>query len=128
MRRYSKVLKQAASFSFTIFIALVIRWGFAEAYVIPSRSMEPTLLIHDHIFVNKWIYGLRVPFTSEWLMHFQKPKRGEIIVFKNPKQPDIFLIKRVIGLPGDKIEYRSNQLVARILSWDCLVSYPLVRV
>lgn len=98
------------SFAVAIGIALVIRWALIEAYVIPSASMLPSLLIHDHIFVNKAVYGVRIPFSEKWLMHFKKPERGEVIVFKYPKDPNIFFIKRIVGLPGDKIFYENNKL------------------
>ena len=98
------------SFGIAIGIALIIRWGLIEAYVIPSASMLPSLLIHDHIFVNKALYGVRVPFSEKWLMTFKKPERGEVIVFKFPKDKDIFFIKRIVGLPGDKISYENGKL------------------
>lgn len=98
------------SYAFAIGLALTIRWGIAEAYVIPSGSMLPTLLLHDHIFVNKLVYGLRVPFSKAWLMRFSSPKRGEIIVFKHPKEEGTFLIKRIIGVAGDKISYDGRDL------------------
>jgi len=79
-----------------------IRWGFVEAYVIPSGSMLPSLLIHDHIFVNKLTYGLRVPFSENWLVKFSEPKRGEVIVFKFPKDMSTFFIKRIVGEAGTK--------------------------
>ena len=93
-----------------VFIALFIRWGFVEAYVIPSGSMLPSLLIHDHIFVNKLVYGVRAPFSENWLFKFSEPKRGEVIVFKYPKDMSTFFIKRVVGLPGDKIYYENGTL------------------
>jgi signal peptidase I len=93
-----------------VFIALFIRWGFVEAYVIPSGSMLPSLLIHDHIFVNKLTYGLRVPFSEKWLVKFSEPKRGEVIVFKYPEDMSLFFIKRVVGEPGDKVYYENNTL------------------
>lgn len=98
------------SFIIAIGIALFIRWGLMEAYVIPSASMLPSLLINDHIFVNKFIYGLRVPFSEKWMVKFQEPKRGEVIVFKYPVNPDIFYIKRIVGLPGDKVLYQRGKL------------------
>lgn len=98
------------SFAIAIGIALIIRWALIEAYVIPSASMLPSLLIHDHIFVNKLVYGVRLPFSSSWVARFKKPERGEVIVFKFPKDPDIFFIKRIIGLPGDKILYENGKL------------------
>ena len=93
-----------------VFIALFIRWGFVEAYVIPSGSMLPSLLIHDHIFVNKLTYGLRVPFSESWLAKFNEPKRGEVIVFKYPKDMSTFFIKRIVGESGDKIYYENGTL------------------
>ncbi len=100
----------AGSFALAILIALTIRWGFMEPFVIPSPSMLPALLIHDHIFVNKFIYGLRVPFTDHYFIHFEKPKRGQVIVFRYPDNPSIFYIKRIIGVPGDKIYYEKDNL------------------
>jgi signal peptidase I len=98
------------SFLTAILLALFIRWGFLEAYVIPSGSMLPTLLINDHIFVNKFIYGLRVPFSEDWLVKFKPVERGEILVFKHPREMGTFLIKRVVGLPGDKIYFENGTL------------------
>lgn len=98
------------SFAVAIGIALIIRWALLEAYVIPSASMLPSLLIHDHIFVNKLVYGVRLPFSEKWLKHFKNPERGEVIVFKYPKDPNVFFIKRIVGLPGDKIFYENNKL------------------
>lgn len=98
------------SFVVAVLIALTIRWAFVEAYVIPSPSMLPTLLIHDHIFVNKFVYGLRVPFTDHWMAHFESPKRGDVVVFRYPDNPSIFYIKRVIGVPGDKIYFENGNL------------------
>lgn len=91
-------------------VALAIRWAFIEAYVIPSGSMLPTLLIHDHIFVNKLVYGVRVPFAKSWITRFADPKRGEVIVFRYPEDESIFFIKRVVGIAGDKIQYDQGEL------------------
>jgi signal peptidase I len=98
------------SFAVAILIALTIRWAFMEAYVIPSSSMLPSLLIHDHIFVNKFVYGLRVPFTENWMFNFGEPKRGEVVVFKFPEDMNMFYIKRVVGVPGDKVYYENGNL------------------
>ncbi len=98
-------LKGLASWAFAIFAALTIRWGIAEAYVVPTGSMEPTLEVNDHIFVNKLAYGVRIPFSKVWLAKFQEPKRGDVVVFRYPKDEGTFYIKRVIGLPGDEILY-----------------------
>ncbi len=93
-----------------ILAALTIRWGLFESYVIPTGSMLPSLLINDHIFVNKLVYGLRVPFSENWLVKFKEPERGEIIVFKHPNEMGTFLIKRVVGVPGDKIAFDAGTL------------------
>ncbi len=100
----------AGSFIVAIGIALVIRWAVMEAYVIPSASMLPSLLIHDHIFVNKMVYGVRVPFSEQWLIKFRDPKPGEVIVFKYPVDKSTFFIKRVVGVPGDTIEYKNGRI------------------
>ena len=83
---------------------LAFRWLLFEPYVIPSGSMIPTLLIHDHILVSKFAYGVRIPFTKSWLFKNQDPKRGDIVVFRSVEDNGFFMIKRVVGLPGDKIE------------------------
>lgn len=90
---------------FLVLIALTVRWGIAEAYVIPTGSMEPTLQVGDRIFINKMAYGVRVPFSKVWLTKFTEPQRGDVIVFKYPGDENIFYVKRVIGLPGDEVEY-----------------------
>lgn len=100
----------AGSFVIAIGVALGIRWAVMEAYVIPSGSMLPSLLIHDHIFVNKMVYGIRAPFSENWLVEFKKPEPGEIIVFKYPPDKSTFFIKRVVGIAGDKIEYRDGKI------------------
>ncbi len=92
-----------------ILVALTIRWLFLEAFVIPSGSMLPSLLVHDHIFVNKMAYGVRVPFSKKWLFKFSGPKSGEVAVFRNPED-EVFYIKRVVGLPGDKVFYEKGNL------------------
>src|SRR3954462_2172628 len=81
-----------------ILIALALRAFVIEAFKIPSSSMYPTLEIGDHIFVNKFIYGLRIPWTNTKLFELRGPKRGEVIVFIQPCMPDRDYIKRVIAL------------------------------
>lgn len=100
----------AGSFFIAVAIALFIRWALVETYVLPSGSMLPTLLVHDHIFVNKIVYGLRVPFSEKWILKFQKPKRGEVMVFKYPADTSQFYIKRLIGLPGDRVFFENGNL------------------
>jgi signal peptidase I len=94
------------SLAFSILVVLILRWAFFEPYVIPSGSMIPTLLVHDHILVNKFSYGIRIPFTSFWVVRFGLPQRGDVIVFRSVDDEGIFLIKRVVGLPGDEIQVK----------------------
>jgi len=91
-------------------VALFIRQFIVEAFKIPSGSMIPTLTIGDHLLVNKFIYGPRIPFTDNRLFTWKEPQRGEIIVFKYPENEDKNFIKRVIGIPGDKIEIKDGKL------------------
>jgi signal peptidase I len=91
-----------------ILIALALRAVVLEAFKIPSSSMYPTLEINDHIFVNKFIYGIRIPFTTIKLFEWRKPKRGEVIVFIQPCEPDRDYIKRVIATESETVEVRCN--------------------
>src|SRR4051812_33850725 len=91
------------SFALAVGLAPLVRWALFEAYVIPSTSMLPALLVHDHIFVNKIIYGIRVPFSDRWLVRWNDPQRGEVIVFRSKASPDQYYIKRIAGLPGDRV-------------------------
>jgi signal peptidase I len=91
-------------------VALFIRQFVVEAFKIPSGSMIPTLTIGDHLLVNKFIYGPRIPFTDTRLFSGKEPKRGEVIVFKYPENEDKNFIKRVVGLPGDKIQIINGKL------------------
>jgi signal peptidase I len=92
-------------------VALILRQFVVEAFKIPSGSMIPTLDIGDHLLVNKFVYGPRLPFTDIRIFTGKEPKRGEIIVFKYPKNEKKNFIKRVVGLPGDKIEIKKGQLI-----------------
>jgi signal peptidase I len=91
-------------------VALFIRQFVVEAFKIPSGSMIPTLTIGDHLLVNKFVYGPRIPFMDTRIFTWQVPQRGDIIVFKYPENEDKNFIKRVIGLPGDKIQITSGRL------------------
>jgi len=93
-----------------VIIALFIRTFVVQAFKIPSSSMEPTLLVGDHILVNKFIYGIGIPFTETKLLKFKNPKRGDTIVFIYPKDKKKDYIKRVIGTEGEKVEIIRNRI------------------
>ncbi|HEY0706652.1 MAG TPA: signal peptidase I, partial [Polyangia bacterium] len=82
-----------------------------EAFQIPSGSMIPTLEIGDHIFVSKFSYGIGIPFTYKKILQFGSPKRGDVIVFRYPQDPEIDYIKRVVALPGERVEVRRNEVL-----------------
>ena len=93
-----------------VFLALFIRTFVIQAYKIPSGSMEPTLLVGDHILVNKFIYGIKVPFINKTAIPVSEPKRGDIIVFSYPLDKRKDYIKRLIGVPGDRIKIMNKQI------------------
>jgi signal peptidase I len=110
MKRKSVIREYIEAFVVAIVLALIIRTFVVQAFKIPSGSMEPTLLIGDHILVNKFIYGERIPFTEIKLLDFRHPKKGEVIVFIYPKDESKDFIKRVIGVEGDKVEIKDKEL------------------
>ncbi len=93
-----------------LFVVLILRSFVAEPFRIPSSSMMPTLLIGDFILVNKFSYGIRLPITNKKVIEIGEPARGDVVVFRPPQHPDQDWIKRVIGLPGDTVEFRDNQV------------------
>ena len=93
-----------------ILIALFIRTFVVQAFKIPSGSMKQTLQIGDHILVNKFIYGVKVPFLQTTIVPITNPKHGDIVVFKFPEDPSKDFIKRVIGVAGDVVEVRDKQV------------------
>jgi signal peptidase I len=103
-----------------VLIALFIRTFIVQAFKIPSSSMEPTLLVGDYLLVNKFIYGIKIPFTSTKLFQFKSPRRGDIVVFIYPKDRSKDFIKRVIGTEGEKVEIVRNKIYIN----DSLVDDP----
>lgn len=98
------------SFLPVLAVVLVLRSFLVEPFTIPSGSMIPTLLVGDYILVNKFAYGIRLPVIGTKIMDIGEPQRGDVMVFKYPENPRVNYIKRVIGLPGDKIVYRNKTL------------------
>jgi signal peptidase I len=94
-----------------LFLFIVIRSFFVEAFKIPTGSMEGTLLVGDFLLVNKLVYGAEVPFTKVKLPGIRTPKRGDIIVFQWPVDRTKNFVKRIVGLPGDTLEMRNGELI-----------------
>ncbi len=99
-------------------IAFMLRASVVEAFKIPSSSMEPTLDIGDHILVNKLSYGLRAPFKTLTLLNFRTPNHGDVVVFTLPDDPNTNIIKRVVGLAGDKVEVQGMRLLINDKVYD----------
>jgi len=119
------IIENVLSLGLALLIVFMIRSSIIEAFKIPSGSMIPTLLIGDHIFVNKFAYGFKIPFSDlvtdhpVYVVKRDPPKRGDVIVFMYPKDESFYYIKRVIGTPGDTVEVRNkviyinNKMIAR---------------
>ena len=104
----SKVYEYAEAIIIAILIAVVVRTFVVQAFKIPSRSMVPALLVGDHILVNKFIYGVKVPVLRKTIIPITDPQRGDIVVFIYPDDRSKDYIKRVIGVSGDKIEIKNK--------------------
>ncbi|MGD2272189.1 MAG: signal peptidase I [Desulfobacterales bacterium] len=110
IQRKSRIRENIEAILVAILLALLIRTFFVQAFKIPSGSMKQTLQIGDHILVNKFIYGIKIPFLKETIIPVKQPDRGDIIVFKFPIDPDKDFIKRVIGVGGDVVEGRDKKI------------------
>jgi signal peptidase I len=127
----AEILKQPTwieySGSFFPVIALVffLRSFLYEPFKIPSSSMVPTLLVGDLILVNKFTYGIRLPIINKKIVEINNPQRGDVMVFKYPKDPALDYIKRVVGVPGDKIVYKNKRLSVngKEMSYQVLPDY-----
>ncbi len=104
------LVEYARSFFPIILIVLILRSFIVEPFRIPSGSMMPTLLIGDFILVQKYAYGVRLPVLNTKIIEVSKPARGDIIVFRFPKNPNVDYIKRVVGLPGDRVGYYDKKV------------------
>ena len=100
----------AKSFFPVILLVFLLRSFLVEPFKIPSGSMLPTLLVGDFILVNKYDYGIRLPILNRKVVEIGQPQRGDVMVFRYPKDPGLDYIKRVIGLPGDTVEYVDKRL------------------
>lgn len=106
----SKLVEYARSFFPIFLIVLLLRSFLVEPFRIPSNSMMPTLLTGDFILVNKFTYGLRLPVLRSKILDLGAPERGDVVVFRSPEQPDVDFIKRVVGVPGDRVQYQNKTL------------------
>lgn len=109
-KKKSIVREYVEAFSVAIILALFIRAFVVQAFKIPSGSMLPTLQIGDHLLVNKFIYGVKVPFNGTALIPIKNPAPNDIIVFKYPKNPKLDYIKRVIAVAGDVVTIRNKRI------------------
>jgi signal peptidase I len=110
MLRQPTWVEYSGSFFPVIALVFVLRSFLWEPFKIPSSSMVPTLLVGDLILVNKYAYGIRLPIINKKIVEIDNPHRGDVMVFKYPKDPSQDYIKRVIGVPGDKITYENKRL------------------
>jgi len=114
----SKVQEYAEAIIIAILIALFIRTFIIQAFKIPSGSMMPTFEIGDHILVNKFIYGVKIPFMRTTIIPISEPKRGDIVVFIFPEDRSKDFIKRVIGIGGDTIEIKNKKIYLNGLPYN----------
>jgi signal peptidase I len=104
------VIEFSKSFFPVLLLVLVIRSFIAEPFRIPSGSMIPTLLVGDFLVVSKYSYGIRLPVINKKIIDIGEPERGDVVVFRYPEDPTIDFIKRIVGLPGDVVQYIDNNL------------------
>lgn len=105
------IVDYARSFFPVLLAVLVLRSAVVEPFRIPSGSMMPTLLIGDFILVNKFSYGIRLPVLNNKIVDVGEPEKGDVVVFRYPKDPSIDYIKRVVAVPGDTIDYKNKTLI-----------------
>jgi signal peptidase I len=106
----SKVREYAEAIILALTLALFIRTFVIQAFKIPSPSMVPTLLVGDHILVNKFLFGFSVPFADGKIMSMREPERGDVIVFRYPRDRKLDFIKRCIAVGGETVEVREKQV------------------
>ena len=104
-------IEYSKSFFPVILIVFVLRSFLVEPFKIPSGSMIPTLVVGDFILVNKFAYGIRLPIINRKIVETGQPRRGDVMVFRYPEDPSLDYIKRVVGIPGDRVAYEDKRLV-----------------
>ena len=104
------VVDMARAFFPVIVVVFLIRSFWVEPFKIPSGSMKPTLLVGDFILVNKYTYGIRLPVVNKKVIEINPVRRGDVVVFRYPANPNVDYIKRVVGVPGDRVVYRNKRL------------------
>lgn len=117
-RKKSTVREYTEAILIAALLALFIRAFVVQAFKIPSGSMKSTLLVGDHILVNKFIYGIKLPIWNTEIVHLTNPKRGDVIVFQYPVDPSKDFIKRVIGVPGDTVRIQNKKVFVNDQSLD----------
>ncbi len=103
-------VEYSVSFFPVILAVFLLRSFLVEPFKIPSTSMVPTMVVGDFILVNKFTYGIRLPVVNVKIIDINSPQRGDVMVFRYPEDPSLDYIKRVVGIPGDRIEYRDKRL------------------
>jgi signal peptidase I len=109
LSRPRRVLRELTSIFAASAVALVARSSFADHYLVPSGSMLPTVQLEDHVVVSKLAYGVHVPLVPGYVARFDGPKRGDVVVLTAP-DTGIVLLKRVVGLPGDRVRVRDGHV------------------
>ncbi len=125
LHRQPTWIAYTGSFFPVIAAVFLFRSFLFEPFKIPSSSMLPTLQIGDLILVNKFTYGIRLPVANKKVIPINDPQRGDVMVFKFPKDPSLDYIKRVVGVPGDKVVYRNKRLIinGKEISYEKLPEY-----
>lgn len=108
-QRSHEAVRTLASIAVASSVALVARASFADHYTVPSGSMEPTVHVADRVLVRKCAYGLRVPMTERYLVRFEGPRRGDVVVLESPQTPMV-LLKRVVAVGGDRVQVRDGHV------------------
>jgi len=124
------LIEYAKSFFPVILLVFLVRSFWVEPFRIPSGSMIPSLKVGDFILVNKYTWGIRLPVANKKIMDINQPQRGDVMVFRYPVDPSLDYIKRIVGLPGDKVEYTADKRLLindKPIPWDFQKDYEYVK-